>query len=200
MNALTPIFARWSAGIPAARRRRSAITDVRFGADTAVLTDRRVVVTGRNFEQSLPLAHISLVRVRFERIAGDLVFAAVAVLAALVLFAVAPPMRAFLAGQAASLEPAAQAERDGGEGHEPPRGCSASSARRRPSPDCSRCSGGCSCSPRRRRSRSASRPHRRDARRERRRDRLREARSRPGAPRLHRRRRRQLPGTGRPPA
>ena len=55
---------------------------------------------------------------RFERIAGDLVFAAVAVLAALVLFAVAPPIRAFLAGQAASLEPAAQAERDGEEGHE----------------------------------------------------------------------------------
>jgi hypothetical protein len=119
VNALTPIFARWSAPVyPQLGAGERAITDVRFGADTAVLTDRRVVVTGRNFEQSLPLAHISLVRVRFERIAGDLVFAAVAVLAALVLFAVAPPMRAFLAGQAASLEPAAQAERDGGEGHE----------------------------------------------------------------------------------
>ena len=119
MNALTPIFARWSAPVyPQLDAGERAITDVRFGADTAVLTDRRVVVTGHNFEQSLPLAHISLVRVRFERIAGDLVFAAVAVLAALVLFAVAPPMRAFLAGQAASLEPAAQAERDGGEGHE----------------------------------------------------------------------------------
>ena len=119
MNALTPIFARWSAPVyPQLGAGERAITDVRFGADTAVLTDRRVVVTGRNFEQSLPLAHISLVRVRFERIAGDLAFAAVAVLAALVLFAVAPPMRAFLAGQAASLEPAAQAERDGGEGHE----------------------------------------------------------------------------------
>ena len=119
MNALTPIFARWSAPVyPQLGAGERAITDVRFGADTAVLTDRRVVVTGRNFEQSLPLVHISLVRVRFERIAGDLVFAAVAVLAALVLFAVAPPVRAFLAGQAASLEPAAQAERDGGEGHE----------------------------------------------------------------------------------
>jgi len=119
VNALTPIFARWSAPVyPQLGAGERAITDVRFGADTAVLTDRRVVVTGRNFEQSLPLVHISLVRVRFERIAGDLVFAAVAVLAALVLFAVAPPMRAFLAGQAASLEPAAQAERDGGEGHE----------------------------------------------------------------------------------
>jgi hypothetical protein len=119
VNALTPIFARWSAPVyPQLGAGERAITDVRFGADTAVLTDRRVVVTGRNFEQSLPLAHISLVRVRFERIAGDLVFAAVAVLAALVLFAVAPPTRAFLAGQAASLEPAAQAERDGGEGHE----------------------------------------------------------------------------------
>jgi hypothetical protein len=94
-----------------------AITDVRLGADTAVLTDRRVVVAGRNFEQSLPLAHISLVRVRFERIAGDMIFAAAAILAALILFAVASPTRAFLVGQAASLESAAQAERDGGEGH-----------------------------------------------------------------------------------
>jgi hypothetical protein len=119
LSALEPILARWTAPVyPQLGPGERAITDVRLGGDTAVLTDRRVVVTGRNFEQSLPLAHISLVGVRFERIAGDLVFAAVAVLAALVLFAVAPPMRAFLAGQAASLEPAAQAERDGGEGHE----------------------------------------------------------------------------------
>ena len=119
MNALAPIFARWSAPVyPQLGAGERAITDVRLGADTAVLTDRRVVVAGRNFEQSLPLAHISVVRVRFERIAGDMIFAAVAILVALILFAVASPARSFLVGQAASLEPAAQAERDGGEGHE----------------------------------------------------------------------------------
>ena len=119
MNALAPIFARWSAPVyPQLGTGERAITDVRLGADTAVLTDRRVVVAGRNFEQSLPLAHISLVRVRFERIAGDMIFAAVAILVALILFAVAPPARSFLVGQAAALESAAQAERDGGEGHE----------------------------------------------------------------------------------
>ena len=119
MNALAPIFARWSAPVyPQLGAGERAILDVRLGADTAVLTDRRVVVAGRNFEQSLPLAHISLVRVRFERIAGDMIFAAAAILVALILFAVASPARSFLVGQAASLESAAQAERDGGEGHE----------------------------------------------------------------------------------
>ena len=119
MNALAPIFARWSAPVyPQLGAGERAVTDVRLGADTAVLTDRRVVVAGRNFEQSLPLAHISLVRVRFERIAGDMIFAAAAILVALILFAVASPARSFLVGQAASLGSAAQAERDGGEGHE----------------------------------------------------------------------------------
>jgi hypothetical protein len=119
MNALAPIFARWSAPVyPQLGTGERAITDVRLGADTAVLTDRRVVVTGRNFEQSLPLAHISVVRVRFERIAGDLIFAAVAIIVALILFAVSSPVRSFFLVQATSLAAAAQAERDGGEGHE----------------------------------------------------------------------------------
>jgi hypothetical protein len=119
VNALAPIFARWTAPVyPQLGTGERAIADVRLGADTAVLTDRRVVVAGRNVEQSLPLAHVSLVRVRFERIAGDMIVAAVAIFVALILFAVASPARSFLAGQAALLEPAAQAERDGGEGHE----------------------------------------------------------------------------------
>jgi len=119
VNTLAPIFARWTAPVyPELGAGERAITDVRLGADTAVLTDRRVVVAGRSCEESLPLAHISLVRVRFERIAGDMIFAAAAILLAIVLFAVASPVRAFLVGQAAALEPAAQAERDNAEGHE----------------------------------------------------------------------------------
>jgi hypothetical protein len=119
MSALAPLFARWTAPVyPQLGAGERAIVDVRLGADTAVLTDRRVVVAGHSFEESLPLPQISLVRVRFERIAGDFVFAAGAILVALCLFAVASPVRSFLVGQAAALEPAAQAERDNAEGHE----------------------------------------------------------------------------------
>jgi hypothetical protein len=119
LSALEPILARWTAPVyPQLGPGERAITDVRLGGDTAVLTDRRVVVTGRNFEQSLPLVHISLVRVRFEHIAGNFVFAAIAILVALILLAVASPARSFLLSQATALEPAAQAERDNAEGHE----------------------------------------------------------------------------------
>jgi hypothetical protein len=119
MSALAPLFARWTAPVyPQLGAGERAVIDVRLGADTAVLTDRRVVVASRSFEESLPLAHISLVRVRFERITGDFVFAAVAILLAIVLFAIASPVRSFLFGQATALEPAAQAERDNAEGHE----------------------------------------------------------------------------------
>ena len=119
MNALAPLLARFAAPVhPQLGAGERAITDVRLGADTAVLTDRRVVVTGHNFEQSLPLAHISLVRVRFEYIVSNFVFAVVAIVIAMILFAVASPARSFLLTQAATLEPAAQAERDNAEGHE----------------------------------------------------------------------------------
>jgi len=119
VNSLAPLLARFTAPVyPQLGAGERTITDVRLGADTAVLTDRRVVVTGHNFEQSLPLAHISLVRVRFEYIAGNFVFAAVAIVIALVLFAVASPARSFLLGQVRALEPAAQVERDNAEGGE----------------------------------------------------------------------------------
>lgn len=117
MSAFAPL-ARWGTPVyPQLGAGERAITDVRLGGDTAVLTDRRVVVAGHNFEQSLPLAHIALVRVRFERIVGDMIFAAVAILAAAVLFAVASPARTFLLNQTVSLEPAAQAERENAEGN-----------------------------------------------------------------------------------
>lgn len=121
MSARVPAFAplaRWRTPVyPQLAAGERAITDVRLGGDTAVLTDRRVVVAGLNFEQSLPLAHIALVRVRFERIFGDLVFAAAAILVAMILFAVASPARTFLLNQTVSLEGAVQAERDNAEGN-----------------------------------------------------------------------------------
>ncbi len=122
MNEFAP-FARWAVPVyPRLGAGERSITEVRLGADTAVLTDRRVVVAGQDFEQSLPLAHIALVRVRFERIVGDMVFAGIAIVIAALLFAVASPVRSFLLSQAASLGPAAQAERENAEGHELARG------------------------------------------------------------------------------
>jgi len=99
------------------------VTEVALGrGDTAVLTDRRVLVVGRNFERSLPLAHLALVHVRFERIVGQVVVGLIAILAAVVLFAVASPVRTFFLNQALSLEAAAAQERASaaaGEGQEP---------------------------------------------------------------------------------
>jgi hypothetical protein len=92
------------------------------GGDTAVLTDRRVLVVGRDFERSLPLAHLALVHVRFERIVGELVVGLIAILLAAVLLALAAPVRAFFLNQAVSLAAAAAQERASAaadEGQEP---------------------------------------------------------------------------------
>src|SRR3990172_1737022 len=101
------------------------VTEVALGrGDTAVLTDRRVLVVGRNFERSLPLAHLALVHVRFERIVGEIVAGGIAFVLALILFAVASPVRTFFLNQALSLESAVAQERASasaaaGEGQEP---------------------------------------------------------------------------------
>ena len=101
------------------------VTEVALGrGDTAALTDRRVLMVGRNFERSLPLAHLALVHVRFERIVGELIAGAIAIVLALLLFAVASPVRTFFLNQALSLETAAAQERasastGAGEGQEP---------------------------------------------------------------------------------
>ena len=93
------------------------VAEVALGGDTAVLTDRRVVVAGRNFEQSLPLAHIALVRVHFARMVREMVFGAIAILVALVLFAIASPVRNLLLGQSVAIEATASQERaNSGEG------------------------------------------------------------------------------------
>ncbi len=94
------------------------LAEVTSRGETAVLTQRRLVVAGRDGESSTALAHIASLRVRFERlpraILSGLVLAAVAAL----LFAVTGPSRAFLLGQAASLEASVrqEASQPGGEG------------------------------------------------------------------------------------
>jgi hypothetical protein len=107
-------FARWRPPAPAPKLApgEHIVTQTPLGrGDTAALTDRRVLVVGRDFERSLPLAHLALVHVRFERIVAEIVVGAIAILAALILFAAAAPVRAFFLGQAASLETAVAQER-----------------------------------------------------------------------------------------
>lgn len=87
------------------------IAEAPLGGETAVLTDRRLVVSGRGLEESLPLAHIAVVRVRFERMLGAIAFGAVLIVAALVLFAITSPLRTLILNQSVGLEQAASQER-----------------------------------------------------------------------------------------
>ncbi|MCU0803870.1 MAG: PH domain-containing protein [Burkholderiales bacterium] len=86
------------------------VAEAALGRDLAVLTNRRLVVSGRNVEQSLPLANIGLVRVRFERSVRAIVIGAVLLLAAVVLASLVGPVRGAINGQIVSLESAPRAE------------------------------------------------------------------------------------------
>src|SRR5262245_51796605 len=92
------------------------VAEVALGGDTAVLTDRRVIIAGRRVEESLPLAHIALLRVRFEQPTRLFVFGAIFIVAAVIVFAIASPVRTFLIEQGHALEPAARQERANAEG------------------------------------------------------------------------------------
>ncbi|MCU0896215.1 MAG: PH domain-containing protein [Burkholderiales bacterium] len=86
------------------------VAEAALGRDLAVLTNRRLVVSGRNVEQSLPLANIGLVRVRFERSVRAIVAGAAFLLAAIVLASLVGPVRGAINGQIASMEAAPRAE------------------------------------------------------------------------------------------
>jgi hypothetical protein len=79
--------------------------------EDALLTNRRVVIAGRDSEQSLPLAHIALARVRFERTARQVVIGFALILLAVILFVIASPLRSFFLNQSVALESAARDER-----------------------------------------------------------------------------------------
>jgi hypothetical protein len=87
------------------------IAEAPLGGETAVLTDRRLVVSGPGVEESLPLAHIAVVRVRFERMFGSIAFGAALIVAAFVLFAITSPLRTLILNQSVGLEQAASQER-----------------------------------------------------------------------------------------
>ena len=87
------------------------VAETPLAGEIAVLTDRRLVVSGRGLEESLPLAHIAVVRVRFERAFGGIVLGVALIAAALLLFSITSPLRALILNQSVGLEAAASQER-----------------------------------------------------------------------------------------
>ncbi len=87
------------------------LAETPLGGGTAVLTDRRLVVAGPGHEQSLALAHIAAVRVRFERALGAIVLGVGLIAAAAILFSITSPLRTLIFNQSVGLEAAASQER-----------------------------------------------------------------------------------------
>jgi hypothetical protein len=87
------------------------LAETPLGGATAVLTDRRLVVAGRGQEQSLPLVHVAVVRVRFERAFGAVALGVALLVAALALFSITSPLRTLILNQSVGLESAASQER-----------------------------------------------------------------------------------------
>lgn len=86
------------------------VAEATLGRDVAVLTDRRLVVSGRDIEQSFPLAAIGLVRARFVRSARAIVVGSLLIAAAVALGVLAAPVRGAIDAQIAALETAQRAE------------------------------------------------------------------------------------------
>jgi hypothetical protein len=85
-----------------------ALAEVTSRGETAVLTQSRLVIAGRDGESSTALAHIASLRVRFERLPRAIVSGLVLACIAALLFAVSGPTRAFLLAQGASIEASAR--------------------------------------------------------------------------------------------
>jgi len=86
------------------------ISEVRLGGETAVLTDRRVVVGDGSDEQTFALGQIAAIRTRFERSMREIVRGAVFIFVAMILIAVSTPARTFLLNYGTKLEPTIQRE------------------------------------------------------------------------------------------
>ncbi|MCG6874013.1 MAG: hypothetical protein LJE97_02875 [Betaproteobacteria bacterium] len=86
------------------------IAEAPLGAETAVLTDRRVVVGDGDDEQSFALGQIAAVRTRFERSMREIARGALFIFVAMILIAVSSPARTFLLNYGTKLEPTIQRE------------------------------------------------------------------------------------------
>jgi hypothetical protein len=82
------------------------LAEAPLGADVALLTDRRLIVAGRNFENSFALAQVGLVRSAFSRSSREIAIGTAIVLAGLLLLAIAGPLRTVLAAQITSFDSA----------------------------------------------------------------------------------------------
>ena len=96
------------------------LAEAPLGRDLAVLTNRRLVVSGRDLEQSLALGAIGLVRVSFARSVRGIVVGAVLLAAAILLASLAGPVRGAIHNQIASLETAPRTEQAQAEPGAPP--------------------------------------------------------------------------------
>ena len=86
------------------------VAEARLAGETAVLTDRRVVVGDGVDEQSFALGQIAVVRTRFERSAREIVRGVVFIFVAMALIGIATPSRTFLLNYGTKLEPTIQRE------------------------------------------------------------------------------------------
>ncbi len=86
------------------------LAEVSSRGETAVLTQRRLVIAGHDGESSTALAHIASLSVRFERLQGAIISGLVLAAIAALLFAVASPVRTFFLSQATSLDASVRQE------------------------------------------------------------------------------------------
>jgi hypothetical protein len=100
-----------SAPYPQLAPGEQVLAEAPLGSASAVLTERRLVVAGRAGEESVALAHIAAVRVRYERAFGAIAVGAMLIVAALSLFAITSPLRALILNQSVGLQAAATQER-----------------------------------------------------------------------------------------
>jgi hypothetical protein len=86
------------------------IAEAPLGGETAVLTDRRVVIGDGADEQSFALGQIATIRTRFERSLREIVRGAIFIVVAMILIAVSTPARTFLLNYGTRLQPTIQRE------------------------------------------------------------------------------------------
>jgi hypothetical protein len=108
--ATLPLPRRSATPYPELAHGETMLAEARLGADTGVLTNRRLVVAGAAAEQSFPLQQIAMVSVRFERLWREVAWGAVFVAVAFVLFSLSNPVRIVLIGQMSSVEAQIQKE------------------------------------------------------------------------------------------
>ena len=103
-------FARTTPPYPHLTGGERVLAEVGLGGETAVLTDRRLVIGDGNDEQTFALGQIAMVRTRFERSVREIVRGAVFIVVALVLIALSTPAHTFLLNYGTKLEPTIQHE------------------------------------------------------------------------------------------